>query len=348
MINIHHGDLLSQHADALVNTVNTEGVSGRGIALQFKLRFPQNYKAYRAAAKRGDVQIGKMLPIWIGSLGGPKWIINFPTKRHWRTQSRLDEIELGLDDLVRVITKLEIRSIAIPPLGCGNGGLEWRDVRPLIEEKLGALEEVNVFLYPPEGAPSPSAVPINSSKPRMTVGRSTLLAALNSYFKESNGATRLVVQKIAYLLQASGVKLKLDFRKAQYGPYAEQLNFVLQNMEGHYTSGYGDRDSPWPIQLLPGAYEEALNFLRDREDLFSAVERVSTVIDGYESPYGLELLTTVHFVATQDVSPAVDYLGAVEQVRDWSKRKDQLFTERHIQLAWDRLESQGWIGERTA
>jgi O-acetyl-ADP-ribose deacetylase (regulator of RNase III) len=345
MINIHHGDLLSENAEALVNTVNTEGVSGRGIALQFKLRFPQNYKVYRTAAKRGEIQIGKMLPVWIGSLGGPKWIINFPTKKHWRTPSRLDEIEQGLDELVRVIKELEIRSIAVPPLGCGNGGLEWRDVHPIIELKLGALEDVDVHLFPPEGAPSPSAIRINSSKPRMTVGRSTILAALHQYLIDSDGATRLVVQKIAYLLQASGVKLKLDFKKAQYGPYAEQVNFVLQNMEGHYTSGYGDRDNPSPIQLLPGAFEESLDFLRDRVDLREAVQRVSDVMEGFESPYGLELLTTVHFVATQTEHPAIEYEDAVGRVKEWSKRKDELFTERHIRLAWERLASQGWIGK---
>jgi O-acetyl-ADP-ribose deacetylase (regulator of RNase III) len=130
MITDGGGDLLSDAAEAIVNTVNTEGVMGKGIALQFKQRYPQNYETYRAACKRRQVHLGSMFVVATGALHGPRHIINFPTKGHWREQSRLEHIQAGLRDLVRVINELGINSIALPPLGCGNGGLEWTIVRP--------------------------------------------------------------------------------------------------------------------------------------------------------------------------------------------------------------------------
>ncbi len=142
------GNLLESDAEGLVNTVNTVGVMGKGIALQFKYAFPANFKAYAKACKRQDVTLGKIFVFDNGQLTKPRWIVNFPTKGHWRSRSRISDVEAGLDDLRRVITRLGIASIAIPPLGCGNGGLGWADVRPLITEKLDGLE-TEVLLYAP-------------------------------------------------------------------------------------------------------------------------------------------------------------------------------------------------------
>ena len=343
MNHIEHGDMLSAKVNALVNTVNTEGVSGKGIALQFKMRYPQNYRAYRSAAKRGEVKLGKVFPVWIGALDGPQWIINFPTKGHWRTKSRLADVETGLDDLVRAVEELGIRSVAVPPLGCGNGGLDWDIVRPIIEEKLSALKSVEVLIYSPDGAPPPMEMRVDTVRPRMTVGRSTLLVALNQYVEESGGATKLVIQKLAYLLQEAGIRLGLNFVKAPYGPYSETMNHVLQGMEGHYTVGYGDRTTPSPIQILPGAYVEAIEFLSDRPQLMAAVDRVKATIEGFESPYALELLTTVHYVATHGDHPARTVEQAIRQVGAWSDRKERMFPEEHIRIVWDQLESQSWL-----
>src|SRR5579884_1817745 len=132
-IKLVKGDLLSQNVDAVVNTVNTVGVMGKGVALQFKRRWPENFRAYERASKQGDVQIGKMFIYDAGRLLTPRYIINFPTKVHWRSPSKLEYIREGLEDLVSQIRRLNIESIAMPPLGCGNGGLDWEDVRPLIE-----------------------------------------------------------------------------------------------------------------------------------------------------------------------------------------------------------------------
>jgi O-acetyl-ADP-ribose deacetylase (regulator of RNase III) len=146
MIEFVRGNLLEAKAEALVNTVNTVGVMGKGIALMFKEAFPENFKAYEAACKKKEVKVGHMFVIEREALIGPKWIINFPTKAHWRGDSKMVWIENGLEDLKRVIAENRIRSIAIPPLGSGNGGLNWADVRPRIEAALGELSDVSVLI----------------------------------------------------------------------------------------------------------------------------------------------------------------------------------------------------------
>jgi O-acetyl-ADP-ribose deacetylase (regulator of RNase III) len=143
------GNLLDAPAVALVNAVNTVGVMGKGIALQFRRAYPANYDAYAAACRRGEVSLGRMFVTETGWPGQPRLIVNFPTKSHWRGRSHLPDIESGLADLRRVISDYTITSIAVPALGCGNGGLDWRDVRPLITRALGDLPAVQVCVYPP-------------------------------------------------------------------------------------------------------------------------------------------------------------------------------------------------------
>ncbi|MFI0404266.1 macro domain-containing protein [Actinomadura sp. 3N508] len=140
------GDLLQDDAQALVNPVNTAGVMGKGLALQFKRAFPAAFTAYAEACADGRVRPGTILPV---PLDGGRWILHFPTKRHWRSRSRLDDIESGLGDLARVLADLKIVSVAVPPLGCGHGGLDWEAVHPLITAKLGP-PDVEVRLYVPE------------------------------------------------------------------------------------------------------------------------------------------------------------------------------------------------------
>ncbi len=151
---ITSGDLLKVEADAIVNTVNCVGVMGKGIALQFKKKWPENFKAYEKACKAGSIRPGSMFVHELGRLAGkPYFIINFPTKDHWRGKSELSFIEDGLKDLVRMVREHGIRSIAIPPLGCGNGGLDWSVVKPLIEQAfLPLIGEVDVLAYAPDGA----------------------------------------------------------------------------------------------------------------------------------------------------------------------------------------------------
>lgn len=154
MIDHVHGNLLHAPAEALVNAVNTVGVMGKGIALQFRQRFPAMFVAYELACRAGEVRAGRMHVFDRGESVEPaRWIVNFPTKRHWREPSRLADVEAGLVDLVVTVQRLKIRSIAIPPLGCGLGGLRWDDVRLRIETAFAGLADVRVLLYAPVSAP---------------------------------------------------------------------------------------------------------------------------------------------------------------------------------------------------
>ena len=165
MLKHTHGDILKADVDAIVNTVNCVGFMGRGIAAQFSRAFPANLKAYEAACKRQEVQPGKMFIFKTGQLMNPRFIINFPTKRHWRGKSQIKDIEAGLVALHDDILRLDIRSIAVPPLGCGLGGLDWASVRPLIERALAPLSHVDVLIYEPSGSPPAEA---SSRAPRTT------------------------------------------------------------------------------------------------------------------------------------------------------------------------------------
>ena len=165
MIEFIKGNLLEAKADALVNTVNTVGVMGKGIALQFRETFPENYKFYQKACKQGAVQIGKMLVFDHGQFVNPRFIVNFPTKSHWREKSKLEDVKAGLVDLQKVIREYRIKSIAIPPLGCGSGGLDWNIVRPMIVDSLSQFDDVHVLIYEPIGAPHAEQIRVAPEKP---------------------------------------------------------------------------------------------------------------------------------------------------------------------------------------
>ncbi|MCL6091927.1 MAG: macro domain-containing protein, partial [Actinobacteria bacterium] len=301
MIEYVEGDLLKADADALVNTVNTVGVMGKGVALQFKQAFPFNFKVYRAACKRGEVRVGKMFVFDAGQITKPRYIINFPTKTHWKARSRLADVESGLRDLRRVVKELNVTSIAVPPLGCGNGGLDWRDVRPLITDALGDLEGVYVLVFEPKGAPRASQMKVGTAKPKMTRGRAVLIGLLDRYLGLADlGASPIEVQKLVYFAQRAGEPLRLNFETGRYGPYAEALGHVLEAMEGHYVRGYGDRSKKVPeaepITLMGGAADEARVWLSAHPESVDRIGRVLELTDGFQSAYEMELLATVDWV----------------------------------------------------
>jgi O-acetyl-ADP-ribose deacetylase (regulator of RNase III) len=347
MIEHRKGNLLDSHAEALVNTVNTVGVMGKGVALQFKKAFPENYRAYKRACDRDAVQPGRMFVFETSQLTGPRLILNFPTKRHWRGKARMEYIDTGLADLAAVLRELNVRSVAIPPLGCGNGGLRWSDVRPRIEAALKSLQGTHVELYGP-GAPPPVHEQRTATKrPKMTRGRAVLISAFAAYRTDPTSAlTSLVAQKLAYLLQTAGEPLKLEFVKANFGPYAEVLNHALQSMEGHFVSGYGDRTTGSDLHLLDGAVAGAHEFLAGDSEAGGRLERLGRVIEGFESPFGLELLTTVHWAATADGARTADEALAI--IADWTPRKREVFQERDVAIAWERLHQQGWLASEPA
>jgi O-acetyl-ADP-ribose deacetylase (regulator of RNase III) len=361
MLTEEHGNLLEAPAEALVNTVNTVGIMGRGLALQFKQAYPGNFRAYEAACRRGDMHLGRMFTYETGQMDGPRLVINFPTKGHWRSKSKLSDIEAGLSSLRDVILERHIESIAIPPLGCGNGGLDWRDVRPLIVTALGDLPDVRVMVYPPQEAPAAESMPVRTSRPHMTPGRAALLAMLGSYVSltqaeepaTAEGASLLEIQKLMYFLQVRGQPLRLDYVKGRYGPYAANLNHALEPLEGHYVRGYGDRSDYVlklnPITLMPGAVDEARDWIEKQHPDDGTADRIGAVaelVTGFASAYGVELLATVHWAATQEaVEGSTDPAVLTSLIGSWNERKSRLFTEAHVSKAISRLEELGWLGK---
>jgi len=339
-----HGNLLAAEVDALVNTVNTDGVMGKGIALQFRKAFPDIFKSYERACKEGEVVIGRMHIVQ--RLASPRFIINFPTKKHWRNPSRLEYIESGLSDLVAKVQELGIKSIAVPPLGCGNGGLDWADVRPRIVEAFEAMPDVRVLLFDPAGAPAPDAIIDRRDAPNMTAARAAVVALMGRYLATSYEyrLSLVEVQKLAYFLQEAGEPLNLDFKADFYGPYADKLRKALRNIEGHYTRGLADgKNRPeTPLEILPGALEAAESVVAQMPESLARFERVARLIDGFETPFGMELLGTVHWVATH-ATGAADPDAVLASVRSWNARKRSEMKEGHIQAALARLRDQEWI-----
>lgn len=359
MVELTTGNLLEADVEALVNTVNTEGVMGKGIALQFSKKFPDMVEAYKKACKSGEVQLGRMHVFERDDMLNPRYIINFPTKGHWRSRSRIEDIQRGLVALRDVIIKREIRSIAIPPLGCGNGGLRWEVVRPAIEAALGSLPGVRVLLYAPAGAPEAASIVHRTERPAMTPSRAIVLKLWDQYHVLGYQLTLLEIHKLLYFLQESGEQLSLRFAKSPYGPYADNVRHLLHRFEGHLTLGFGDgKNQPdTHIEILPGATQEANEYLElhsegSRESL-ARLGRVKELIEGFESPYGMELLATVHWAATRELKGGAgkEGQGAGERglaevrriIEEWSPRKRKLMKREHVQLAWQRLKQHGWL-----
>jgi O-acetyl-ADP-ribose deacetylase (regulator of RNase III)/uncharacterized protein YwgA len=343
MIESAEGNLLKANAEALVNTVNTVGVMGKGIALQFKRAFPDNFRQYEQACRENQVELGRMFTVSTDTLLNPRYIVNFPTKRHWKGKSRLEDIERGLQSLIEEIRSLGIQSIAIPPLGCGNGGLQWSQVKPLIEEAFAQVPDVRVLLFEPQGAPEAKTMPFSTQKPKMTRGRALIIQLLEQYRLPGYESTFLEIQKLAYFLQEAGEELKLRFVKYKYGPYADNLRHVLQHIEGHYIQGYGDGTGQAEITLLPNAIETAHEFLQDPEAA-ELLRNVSDLIEGFETPYSLELLATIHWIATkEDEKAKVDVDAAITGLQNWNERKSKVFRPDHIRVAWQHLRDRGWL-----
>jgi O-acetyl-ADP-ribose deacetylase (regulator of RNase III) len=348
MIIIKQGDLLKAQPEALVNTVNCVGVMGKGVALQFKKAFPENCRAYEKACKAGLVQPGKMFIFDAGNLMQTRFIINFPTKRHWKGKSLMEDVESGLTALVEEIKRLKIKSIAIPPLGCGNGGLDWSQVRPRIEQAFAALPDVEVQLFEPAGAPQPERMVNRTEKPHLTVARALFIKLLDLYKVADYRLSKLEIQKLAYFLQESGEPLKLNFEKHKYGPYADKLNHVLSRLDGHFIQGFGDnteKAETASIGLMPDAAAEAEFFLESSGcgPSLSRLGKVKKLIEGFETPYGMELLATVHWASTHVEKPPASEEEAVKLVHEWSERKAERFTPRHIQVTYQRLQECGWL-----
>ncbi len=346
MITSRSGDLLSADTEAIVNTVNCVGVMGKGIALQFKRGYPANFKEYEKACKKGSVRLGHMFVVPTNQLDGPKWIINFPTKGHWREGSNLSDIESGLKDLVSVIAELGITSIAIPPLGAGNGGLDWNDVRPLITRELSGLAGLDVQLFEPLKAERPLAPKVIS----ITWGRAIIIRLVNRYaqqrltvepWAEPSGVSFFEIQKLMYFAQVAQPDLRLSFSAGPYGPYSERVRHLVQDMEGSLLSGYSDGSHValdlTPIEPTARGTALAEESIKDQYPELdeSVINPTLDMIYGFENPFGLELLSTAHWVAT--ANPSIPVTELTTKFRSWSERKSLTFSDYQIHAAYSHL-----------
>lgn len=351
MISYAKGNLLDADVEAVVNTVNTVGVMGKGIALLFKDAFPRNFKEYAAACKRGEVEVGRMFVTATEELIGPKWVINFPTKRHWRQRTKLEWITEGLGNLRKVLEEESIGSVAIPPLGCGNGGLDWRDVRPVIEDALGSLSGVEVIVYEPTS--EYQNVAKRSGVEKLTPARALIAELVRRYSILGFECSLLEIQKLAWFLGRNLKRLGLDdpmdlrFKANKFGPYAHRLTHLLNALDGSYLhceKRIADASPLDAIWFNDSKKEHVALYLQSEEarDYQEALEETSALIDGYQSPHGMELLATVDWLICEEgIAPTVE--DVTNGLRKWpgggsaADRKAKLFDARMVELALTRM-----------
>lgn len=351
MIHYMQGNLLQSRAEALVNTVNEVGVMGKGIALAFREAFPASARLYREACRRGEVRVGRVLVTKNVALFGPRWIIHFPTKKHWRHPSQLEWIREGLVDLTRVIRELGIRSIALPPLGCGNGRLEWDDVRREMETALSPLTDVEILVYTPTDAYH--SEPKRAGKEALTPARALIAESVRRYSVLGFECTNLEVQKLAWFLHRVCTRLRLPdpldlrFEAGIYGPYSDRLRHLLNELDGSYIhcpkrlSDAGPFDPIWFDESRRGVVESYLKGT-EAHPYASVLDHATEIIDGFESPLGLELLSTADWIMLH--SPSASDIGGLRAgIERWphgpdaARRKSRLFDDRMLHLALTRL-----------
>lgn len=349
MITFTQGNLLDSKAEALVNTVNTLGIMGKGIALMFKEAFPENFKIYEAACKRKEVKLGQMFVTEREDMFGPRWIINFPTKANWRFPSRIEWIEEGLRDLRRVLDEKGIRSVAIPPLGAGNGGLDWSDVKLRIVAALGEIPGLDVTVYEPVA--KYQNVAKKQGVEKLTPARALIAELIRRYWILGIECTILEVQKLAYFLEKQVIvrnlenTLKLEFEANKFGPYSKDLGHLLNSLDGSYLHcdrrlpDAGPSDIIW-FEDAKRDYVAAYLKSPEAKDYADVLDATEAIIDGFQSPLGMELLATVDWLLDRGISrPDIESIR--EGLKSWpdgaGARKLRLFDDRLIGLALDRL-----------
>ena len=350
MITFTQGNLLEARVEALVNTVNTVGVMGKGIALMFKERFDENFRRYAAACKAKEVHTGKMFVTPVHELDGPRWIVNFPTKQHWRAPSRMEWVVEGLQDLRRFLIEQQVKSIAIPPLGAGNGGLEWAEVREQIEQALGDLD-VDILVFEP--TKQYQNVAKRSGVENLTPARALIAELVRRYWVLGMECSLLEIQKLAWFLERAIERynpddnpLNLQFAPHKYGPYANRLDHLLNNLDGSYLHSEKRISDADPLDVIWFDDERKAvvqTYLKSEAKAYTqALESTAALIDGFESPFGMELLATVDWLlAREGVAPTVPALR--EGLRHWrggpdaAARKDRLFDDRALGIALERL-----------
>jgi O-acetyl-ADP-ribose deacetylase (regulator of RNase III) len=344
MIQFIEGNLLESKAEALVNTVNTVGVMGKGIALQFKNQYPDNYKLYVKACKEEEIKIGKLFVTEDSSLlGGRKIIINFPTKTDWRKPSEYSYIESGLKELARLITENKIQSIAIPPLGAGNGGLDWHLVKNMIQQYLSGLKCDIQYMNPILICEA-----MKKERVKLTPARAMLLSVLYDLVRNGEFVSEFASEKAAYFLQRFGAKdqFKLEFQPNFYGPYSGKVKHVLYYLNGSYITGYSSKDKK-PFEELGIMFDgetEVIEYLNQSEHrtFKQFADNTKQFLTGFYSAFGLELLSTVDYLMSEKQARTNEEV--TRQIESWSDRKKSLFSNpKFIDLAIEKLEKASFV-----
>lgn len=317
------GDLLSSDAQALVNTVNCEGYMGKGIAYQFKLKYPENNISYVKACKSGELRIGTIHYFFEQD----KLIINFPTKNKWRENSKLDYIITGLNKLKELIIEKSIKSIAIPPLGSGNGGLVWSTVKTLIEENLSDLENTQIFVY----EPSKNYVAKSALEPKLST---SALILLNVKIKlKKFDTTRL--QKTAYMINIFSGEQYFKFNRHKFGPFDNSISVISKSIK-EYQDYHQIKD---PLEVYNNLYKklssESVNIKLNKYKY--AIENATSFVNNISSNHELECLTTVLFLIEE--GNVLEEKEIVRNFMEWSEDKAKRFNEIEVLSAVEKLDS---------
>ena len=341
MISFEKENILNVRAEALVNSVNLKGVMGKGIALAIKNAFPENYKLYKTACSTGDINIGRLFITETNQLF-PKYIINFPTKDHWKYPSKYEYIEKGMIDLVEWINKNEIKSIAIPPLGSGNGKLDWQKVKKIILRNLEKINyELNVIIIEPSSK-FESVATKRSNDVKLTPARVMLIYLMNKYKILGYEVNFLVAQKLTYFLQRFDEPLKLRFSKGYYGPYADNLMPVLNILNGSYINFKDKNDNkPSTVIRVNKSKIDEINIYSENVLSVDQNERLNKtlkLIKGFETPFGLELLGTIDFICSEE-KRNLEVEEILDSLQKWTNRKHNLFKPHYVKTAKARLDS---------
>ncbi len=338
MIKYIKGNILESNAQALINTVNTVGIMGKGIALQFKKAYLSNFKAYAEACKRKEIDVGKLFVTHDSNLSsGEKMIINFPTKKDWRKPSEYSYIESGLDNLVKIIEEEQIKSVAIPPLGAGSGGLEWEKVKKIIEQKLSYLN-IEIFIYEPTVQIKEH---LKKERVKLTDARALLLYVLYDLVKNGEYVSEFSSEKICYFLQRFGAKkyFKLKYEPNFYGPYSGKVRFVLNILNGSYVMGFSDMNKkPFePLTIVADGYDTVKKHIQDKQELLVIAKKTTNFLNGFYSDFALELLSSIDYITSKNQTFEKGIIS--RELEEWSNRKRSMFSNskyidisiRHLQ-----------------
>ena len=343
MIHFTKGNMMTSTAEALVNTVNTVGVMGKGIALQFKEEFPENFAIYQTACSSGNLIPGKLLITReINSQGIEKIIVNFPTKLHWRNPSKYEYIKDGLSELVKAISEHNIKSIAIPPLGCGNGGLNWNIVKKMTVEALESID-ADIYIYEPNTDIKQALQTQSRSKDiKLTPSRGLITYAMYYYDSLGEDCSLFVANKLAYFLQRQGSEAfaKIEFQAHYYGPYSHQIDHLVYDLNGSYIKGFEQMNATAfePLTMQHERRNEISKYVRtlDQQEQ-NSLKATINLISGFESTLALEILASVDFIRQRN--PGISLADTITAIHNWSERKTKLFKDEYIQIAYDHLDT---------